>query len=75
MDEVIGHIDTLQTAPHHGPLQRVGRRDLNAAGPGPVAELPRVASHAPDTMPRGQQLRDQPPADIARCPGDKAAQR
>jgi hypothetical protein len=58
VDEVIGHIDTLQSAPHPGLVQCVGRRDLDAAGPGPVAELPRVASHAPDGIPRGEQFRN-----------------
>ena len=74
MDQVIGHIHTLQSAPHPRPLQRVRRRDLNIAGPGLVTQLPRVTRHAPDSMPRSEQLRHQPSADVARCPGDKASQ-
>src|SRR6185436_7696720 len=65
MDQVIGHIDIRQSLPHRSPVQGVGYCDLDVAGPGPVAELPRVASYAPDGMPRGDQLRDQPPADVA----------
>ncbi len=58
MNEVIGHIDTLQSAQHPGPLQCIGCHDLNRAGPGLVTQLPRVASHAPDGIPSGEQLRD-----------------
>jgi hypothetical protein len=58
MNEVIGHIDALQSAQHPGPLQCIGCHDLNRAGPGPVTQLPRVASHAPDGIPSGEQLRD-----------------
>ena len=75
VDQVIGDIDILQSVPHPGSLYGVGCRDLNVAGPGPVTQLPRVTCHAPDTMPRSQQFRDEPAADIARRPGHKTAQR
>ncbi len=36
VDEVVGHIDTLESTPHRGPVHRVGYRDLDVTGPGPA---------------------------------------
>jgi poly(3-hydroxybutyrate) depolymerase len=51
VDEVVGDVHALQGAPHRAVVRRVGDRDLDIARPRAVAELPRIACHAPDRVP------------------------
>ena len=50
------------------------RRDLDIVRPRAVAELPRIARHAPDRVSSAQQLRDEPAADVPRRAGNQAVQ-
>ena len=45
--------------------------DLDPAVPGPVTEPARVPGERPDVEPGGEQLRDQPAADVPGHPGDQ----
>ena len=70
VDQVVGDVHALQGAPHRAGVHHVGGRDLDIIRPRAVAQLPRIARHAPDRVSRAQQLRDQSPADVPRRAGN-----
>jgi len=74
VDQVVGDVHALQGAPHRAAVHHVGDRDLDVVRPRAVAELPRIARHAPHRVSRAQQFRDEPAADVPRRAGNQAVQ-
>ena len=73
VDQVVGDVHALQGALHRIGVHHVGDRDLDVVRPRAVAELSRIAGHAPDRVSRAQQFRDTA-ADVPRRTGNQAAQ-
>ena len=65
VDEEQDRIDAGAGDVHRGPVGHVAADDVDAVAPDPSIELRRRAHGAADRVPRGEQLRDDAPADVA----------
>ena len=73
VDQVVGDVDAGQRARAASlGVRGVAADDLDVAAQGRSRRRSRLPGHHPHPVPRGEQLRHQPAADVAGGPGDEA---
>ena len=74
VDQVVGDVDVVPSPRRsESAVGGVGADDLDVSGPRAVAQALRVTGHDPHPVAGGEQLGDQPAADVAGRSGDEAA--